>query len=391
MRALISAYSCDPDEGSEPGVGWAVLLGAASTCSQVVLVTRANNVTAVEDALAHRRVENVSVVGFDLWRWALRLKRKLPLGHTLYYILWQLQLPRRVGRRLRSETFDIVHHVTFASDWLPAGIFGAADGVKLWGPVGGASLCPPELYRYLGWRGALSEIARRVTGDVGRRLVGTRQAHLSDRILAQNPDVAGYFSSRGTVHPEVEPNAFIDPTLVSAGSDASICRGLIVGVGRLVPWKGWALALHSLSMLPEEYRLQLYGQGSDLARLNRLARRLGVDNRVEFMGHVARTEVVRAIARAEAIVFPSFHDSAPGVVGEAVALSKPLVVLDLAGSGYMAVLAGVQPVEHRGRDLPSRYAAAIQSARPPAVPARFSAERVPTLVADWYGAERKGA
>ncbi|HEY0889040.1 MAG TPA: glycosyltransferase [Nocardioides sp.] len=389
MRVLLSAYACDPVEGSEPGVGWAVLQGARSWSGEVTLVTRTNNVAAIEGALGP--TSGVRVIGLDLPSWLMRLKHMLPWGHTLYYALWQLRLAHFLSTRLRHEAFDVVHHVTFASDWLPAGVLRLpGTAMKVWGPVGGASVCPVRLYPYLGARGVCTEILRRFTGGLGRWLLGRRNARVSDRVVAQNPDVAGYFSSVA-VRMFVEPNAFIPYSLVAPSSHASTEPGIIVGVGRLMPWKGWALALRSLTHLPSHYRLRLYGRGPDEARLRRLVERLGIDGRVEFMGHVPRAEVVQAVCSAEVIVFPSFHDSAPGVVGEAIALGKPLVTLDLAGAGYMAKLAGVEPVPHRGGELARRFADAIRAPASPTDHARFNSERVRALVGEWYGIGQTGA
>jgi len=42
MRVLISAYACEPDKGSEPGVGWNWALAAAEK-HEVWVLTRSNN------------------------------------------------------------------------------------------------------------------------------------------------------------------------------------------------------------------------------------------------------------------------------------------------------------------------------------------------------------
>ena len=47
MNVLISAYACDPFEGSEPGVGWNWVL-LASGVANVWVITRANNRPSIE-------------------------------------------------------------------------------------------------------------------------------------------------------------------------------------------------------------------------------------------------------------------------------------------------------------------------------------------------------
>jgi glycosyltransferase involved in cell wall biosynthesis len=66
-------------------------------------------------------------------------------------------------------------------------------------------------------------------------------------------------------------------------------------------------------------------------------------DRVEFLGWVGRSDVHRIMRdRAHAFVFPSLHDDAPWVVGEAVAHGLPVVCLDRGGTPIIAGERGVQ-------------------------------------------------
>jgi hypothetical protein len=46
LKILVSAYACEPDKGSEPGVGFN-LCCALSENDDVYIITRANNSTAI--------------------------------------------------------------------------------------------------------------------------------------------------------------------------------------------------------------------------------------------------------------------------------------------------------------------------------------------------------
>jgi hypothetical protein len=134
MKILLSAYSCLPGRGSEPGVGWNVVQQAARFHSVWVL-THGEGRREIEAALATGALSNVQFVILDLPPWALFWKRGRR-GQQLHYYLWQLAA-YFVGRGLhRKVEFNLIHHVTFVKYCTPS--FLALLPVPfIWGPVGG--------------------------------------------------------------------------------------------------------------------------------------------------------------------------------------------------------------------------------------------------------------
>src|SRR5207302_2919126 len=118
VNVLISAYACRPDRGSEPGVGWNVVRQIARA-HDVWVLTRAANRSSIESFLAREPLPRARFVYLDLPRWA-RFWKQGRRGLRLYYYLWQL-MAYRAGRRLhRAVAFDVVHHVTLVSYWMPS-------------------------------------------------------------------------------------------------------------------------------------------------------------------------------------------------------------------------------------------------------------------------------
>src|SRR4029079_2137484 len=123
---------------------------------------------------------------------ALRFKRR-PMDVYWYYILWQREVAR-VAWRLHGEVgFDVVHHVTFAVDWLPCGVRRLPVPL-VWGPVGGATYMPFRLSRWVGPRSALVEVFRSMLTRSLRRVWGDPAARRAAIVVAQNPDVAERFA-----------------------------------------------------------------------------------------------------------------------------------------------------------------------------------------------------
>lgn len=65
LRVLASAYACEPGLGSEAGIGWNWVRQIARR-HDCWLITRANNVAAIEARAAAEGLDSLRVVGFDL-------------------------------------------------------------------------------------------------------------------------------------------------------------------------------------------------------------------------------------------------------------------------------------------------------------------------------------
>lgn len=364
-KMLVHAYACDPNEGSEPGAGWRATLAALDSAEQVTIFTRANNVDAVQSQLAELRLsERADVVGFDLRPAFQRIKKHLPGGTQIYYLGWQLAAVPRIRSLHASRHFELAIHSTFAVDWLPTSLQWVRDLPYVWGPVGGASRTPVALYEFLGFRGIAAELIRIVGTGGLRAALGASAARRSTLVLAQNDDVSRRF--RRLAHTVLLPNAApqLPPDLRVQGGIRD--EADLVAVGRLLPWKGVALAIHAVAR-PEcsHLTLTIYGEGPDEGRLRRLASGLGVAERVTFRGRRPRHEVLAAVARAKALVYPSFHDSSSWAIAEALALGCPVIALDLGGPSTLLEGAGLEPIPHDDPDLIGRLARSMAHPPPP--------------------------
>jgi glycosyltransferase involved in cell wall biosynthesis len=77
------------------------------------------------------------------------------------------------------------------------------------------------------------------------------------------------------------------------------------------------------------------GDGEDLAACRAEAARLGVADRVGFLGQVPRAEVDRLYARADVFAFPSFREPMGGVVFEALHWGLPVIAAARGGPGFI--------------------------------------------------------
>ncbi|GAA3533765.1 hypothetical protein AFL01nite_21440 [Aeromicrobium flavum] len=386
LRVALGAAACGPGDEPEQSAGWAFALAAAQE-HDVWVFTRPRLAESMESALRAdtELAQHVTLIYHDLPAWVQRI-RTLPLGIYVYYGFWQWTL-RRVVRRTHDEVgFDVLHHVTFANDWLPTALTAVPDVPLVWGPVGGATAVPVRrLRRWLGARGAVVETVRGALTGLPRRLWGDRIAARASLVVAQNPGVAERFGDSRRV--EVEPNAALEPLAVVDRPHVrrSDDGHLAVFVGRLLAWKGGRLALATLAHpRAAGWRLEVFGEGYERPALEALARELGIDDRVTFHGHRPRTEVLDAFVRADALLFPSMHDQAGWVAGEASSLGCPVVCLPLGGPATLAERnAYVAPLEGDiVANLAEQLGAAAEHGGTPHD--RWSRERLPAVVGRWY-------
>ncbi len=103
---------------------------------------------------------------------------------------------------------------------------------------------------------------------------------------------------------------------------------LVVAVGRLVRVKGFDLLIHAFAELPDQLdtRLMIIGDGPERAALQHLAKRLGLEQRVTFVGF--QQNPWKFMKRADCLALSSRTEGLPMVIGEALALELPVIATD---------------------------------------------------------------
>jgi glycosyltransferase involved in cell wall biosynthesis len=362
MRILVIAYACEPEKGSEPGVGW-VWSRMLAQLGETWVVTRANNRNAIEESLSLLPPEERPRFSYvELPRWA-RFWKRGEHGVRLYYVLWQVLALRRLRRWQQEQPFDFVWHLSLANAWL--GSVGAWVGAPfIYGPVGGGSRSCWDP-RIVGVRGLAYETARAGSVSLSRYVnpLARESWRRAVLILAQNDDTVQWLPARHRKKARVMPNVAVDVPPESPRRDQP---RVALFAGRLLPWKGGALAIRTMQHL-RDWQLVFYGTGPDEPRLRRLARRLRVDDRITFRGWVPRNELLEFMrSDAGLLLFPSVHDEAGWIVGEALTLGLPAICINRGGPPALGAdcvelrgasrtaksLAEVARRAHQGRPLP---------------------------------------
>ncbi len=225
-----------------------------------------------------------------------------------------------VGRHLKSHGsgYDVVHLVSFPYfPLLAAAVWRRRRGYRIvvdW----------PEIWTKEYWRRYAGAMAGTVGWLVQRRCVRVRHtAHCMSRMHAARLEAEGYAGTpeilpglyAGTHEPS--PSEHVDPALiVYAGRHVAEKR-----IDALV--RGFARALETRPDL----HLELYGDGPERSRIERLAGELGLTSAVRVLGQRDEGEVAAALGHAACLATASEREGYGLVVIEAAARGTPSVVV----------------------------------------------------------------
>jgi glycosyltransferase involved in cell wall biosynthesis len=132
--------------------------------------------------------------------------------------------------------------------------------------------------------------------------------------------------------------------------------GIIVGMGRFSREKGFDLLLRAMSRVRAPARLLLLGEGRAEEKLRKLAKELGISEKVEFLGF--RKNPYPVLRDATVFVLPSRYEGFPNGLAEAMALGVPCIATrcrtgpeELIADGENGLLVPVEDPETMARAI----------------------------------------
>jgi glycosyltransferase involved in cell wall biosynthesis len=142
----------------------------------------------------------------------------------------------------------------------------------------------------------------------------------------------------------------------------------ILGVGRLVPKKGFDTLIHACRILAARglsFRCRVFGDGPERERLERLAKSEGIEGAVTFAGSLSNEQIRAEMAGADVVALPARiaddgnRDALPTVLLEAMALGRPFVSTPVTGIPEIA--GGGETGRLVSADRPEEFADALES------------------------------
>jgi len=173
------------------------------------------------------------------------------------------------------------------------------------------------------------------------------------------------FSEYG-FHCEVIPNIvnlerFMPNTATSCKTGS---RFTLIVTRNLEPIYGLPTAIKALALAADKIpniELLIAGTGPEKKRLQNLSKRLGVDDKVRFVGRLGPGEIERFYQGADIMLNPTTVDNMPNSILEALASCVPVISTNVGGVPYMvehdhtALLVPVNNEEEMARQIVRLY------------------------------------
>lgn len=283
----------------------------------------------------------------DLWihKLLFRLSTLLPrrISEASFGLLIQLVTQfcqRSVVRGLVNEAkIDLVHQPIPVAPRFPSAMSGLHVPVVI-GPLNGG-MDYPAAFRSSesAWSRAAVNFAR-VFANIGNRLIpGKLQA---SAVLVANE------RTREAL-PEGIQGAVID--VVENGIDLNLWHDIndhdlsgpprFVFMGRLVDWKALDVVLEAVARVPQ-VELDVIGDGPMRAAWTALAGKLGIADRIHFLGWQQQQACAERMKSALALVLPSVYECGGAVVLEAMAMARPVIATNWGGpADYLDAHCGI--------------------------------------------------
>jgi len=340
MKVVVCAYACEPDRGSDPGVGWNWVRQIARF-NEVWVITRSNNRHTIEKHVSKFPIQGVHFCYFDYPYWT-RFWKKGERGIHLYYYLWILGAYLFARRLHRDIGFDLAHHITFPVDWMPS--FMCLLPVPfVWGPIGGGvHSFPRNFLKEMGIRNLSHEVIRFLYQNWGFyldpfvRLTRRRASKILVSTKGCAKSLPKFLSHKTLV---VSRIGISDKEKFEPGPNGSGDVFRVFSTGRLVPWKGYSLAIRAFSRFVRQRpdsKLIIGGKGPDRKRLDHLVHKLDVADCVHLVGQIpTREDVFKEMSASHVVLLPSLRDGPLVTMLEAMNAGKPVVCVDAGGASDM--------------------------------------------------------
>lgn len=354
MKVFVSAYACEPEKGSEPGIGWNNVI-QLSTYHEVHVLTRSNNRDFIESRVPVGSNPSLTFHYYDLPE-GLSFWKKKRRGYRLYYYLWQYASYLKFRRFVNESGFDIVHHLTFANFAMPAP-FVFARPITIWGPVRYLDT-PASIRRSMPLKLRVAESVRYILMlmmtqiEPGRVLTLRRANWILETpgrdLKSSFPDA---IQAKVINHPQTgintsEPEYRLPEKLAHHG------RVRLIICSEFVHWKGVIFSAEVFSRIAArrpDVELIICGYGPEEREMRKIFDRYHVADRVSFKGFLGKREMLLTLQNSDILLYPSYHHGLATVILQAMYVRLPII--GLKGDAVASAVAGECGLAADGKTL----------------------------------------
>lgn len=337
LKVLVEAYTCAPNRGSEPGLGWHVVAGLAEKNDVYVIVEEGKWRKEIEMYCAAHPQETRHLHFRYIMRERYPLLRKIwPPSYYWTYRRWLRQSYEIACQWDNEENFDLVHHVTMAGFRAP-GYLWRLPKPFVWGPIGGLNNTAYSLLPCLGLKGALFFLGRNLLNWRDKYLNrDVRRAARAAKVILSSTE-QGVEDVRQIWHHDAE--YFCELGVSSDEAQAEPLPHLVgtpmrmVWVGLLTVRKALPLLLRALNQCPIPIELHVVGDGEMRRKWEKSAAACDPIHHIIFHGQVSHAKVQDIIRNCHVACITSVRDDTSSVTFEYLQHGLPVIALHHCGFG----------------------------------------------------------
>lgn len=334
MNILLSAYACEPNKGSEPGVGWSWAIELAKHHSVWVL-TRDNNESTINEYLQkYPTYQNTNLhfiyVGLSP---KLTFWKKGRRGMRLFYMMWQYKATKIAQKLHKNINFDLVQHVTFVSYTQPSYMYKLGIPM-IWGPVSGGENIPFSLNVKLTFKEKFIEFVRRVSQKIALVTPSIRKTmNNSKYILVATEESKNEIPPKFWNKTKIIPAIGLEKIPLFYKEKKENDKLKIIMAGRLIYWKAFDIGINAFLKIAEKYpyvELHILGEGEKKESLKHLAGKY-LNKQIFFEEPIQHDDIYKFYSGFDIFMNTTLRDSGCMTMLEAMSVGLPCVAVATGG------------------------------------------------------------
>jgi len=334
LKIFVSAYACEPNHGSEIGVGWNWVLEMSKYFDLWVLTRKSNKHTIETWISENPDYQHINFIYFDL-PYYLRFWKSGRRGVRIYYNIWQFVTNHIVKETMMHNNIKIFHHLTYGNVLWSVSSYGKKQ-FFVWGPAGGVETIESDFSKHYHAKGRLIEWVRRIVSNSlkynfgfnnrckNANLILCKTEILKNTIPKKYRDKAILFTDVAVDMLKIENHSY----------EKQDKKTNYIITGNLDPWRGFDVLIEAFDLAVKvnpNIHLNIIGKGMDKTRLQDLIVEKKLGKNIDMLGKVSMDEYMYHMKNSDVVVNTSLKEGAVTTAFDSMAMGIPLICVDTTG------------------------------------------------------------
>jgi len=337
MKILLSAYSCEPNKGSESEVGWRWATELSAKGNDVYVITRSNNQNNINEELSKIHIKNLKFLYFDFPSWFIRIiKGKFNKFSYIYFYLWQIGIYLKFKNFIKNNNFDFIHHVTFVSYRFPS-FLSLCDVPFIYGPLSGGEEVPIKLRKSFSLKDKIKERFR----DLTNKFISI-SPFINMTFKRAIKIIVNTEQTKKKIPKSYHHKTFIELAIAIDEQQSTNTQNIdfdkeklnLCFVGNYEHIKGINIILKIIKKLKvnnHKFLFNFIGSGSLENYIKENLKKNKFNDCVKIHQKIPQDKIFEFMKKNQLLIFPALRDSGGIVLLEAMSIGLPSAILALGG------------------------------------------------------------